>query len=514
MEKNTVFIRNRQELEHIIITKHGEGWSIRELSRSFNLGRNTVRRIIRSGKARRDEGCPTLPDKKTPRSSKLDPHLPLIRQILDSYPDITGERLYDKLKEAGYKGGITIVRQRLREIRPRPKRTPTVRFETEPGLQGQMDWSLYTIPFRRTGKTQVLCFSYILGFSRRHYIDFTINRKFHTLIRRHQDAFRHFDGVPKQCLYDGEKTILLRWEAGQPVYNPSFIDFITHYCCKPLACRPGRPQTKGKIEAPFQYVEKNFLNGRTFQDLDALKEKAQWWLQEKSDLHIHDTTGRPPLELFLHEEQAALIPLPHHHYDSSEVALRICRIDGFLEFETNLYSVPYEYVADILTLKATEHEIFIYRPDLAVVAHHERLAPGMSKKVEKVEHRTCKKIRYGLEPVKEAFLRLGDGAPIFLPGLKKKFPRSSGFHARSILRLKENYHSDDINRALHHANRYHAFSAKAIEHILQARAQPRTLESIRNDRARKSLKHSLPTIKQRSLKEYGDLLSPREDEHE
>ena len=54
----------------------------------------------------------------------------------------------------------------------------------------------------------------------------------------------------------------------------------------------------------------------------------------------------------------------------------VCRVDGFLEHETNFYSVPYEYIADILTVKATEREIIVYSPDLRVIAHHERKTHG------------------------------------------------------------------------------------------------------------------------------------------
>jgi transposase len=139
---------------------------------------------------------------------------------------------------------MTILRECLLKLNPRPKRDPIIRFETEPGRQGQMDWSPYTIDFERGGRTEVLCFSYVLGFSRRQYIDFTLNRQFHTLIRRHVDAFEYFGGVPRECLYDGEKTIILRWEAGRPIFNPSFVIFITHYDCRPVACRPKTPRTK------------------------------------------------------------------------------------------------------------------------------------------------------------------------------------------------------------------------------------------------------------------------------
>ncbi len=491
---------------------HSAGWSIHGLARHFQMGRNRVRRILRKNESKRDEGHDILAEKKrAPRESKLDSYRSFIESELKEFPDITGVRLYEKLQDKGFDGGKTIVTDLLRKIRPRPKKEPVVRFETAPGVQGQMDWSPYTIDFTRTGKTKVLCFSYLLGFSRRHYIDFTMDRKFFTMIRRHRDAFEYFGGTPLTCLYDGEKTVILRWEGGVPVYNPAFVEFITHYQCRPVACRRGRPETKGKVERPFYYVELNFFNGRKFQDFDDLRARARWWLTNRSDVHIHETTRRPPLELFLEKEKRALLPLPDHPYDASEVVLRVCRMDGFLEHDTNLYSVPYDYVADILTLKATENEIFIYSPHLELITSHERLPYGARDESTNPDHRMSKKIRYGLEPVKEAFLGLGPNASTFLDGLKEKYPRNSGFHARYILQLKENYLVDDIDRCLSHATKYYAFDGKAVERVLKARAKPRTLESFRNARAKKTLGEALPEIRQRSLDEYCRLLSNEEE---
>jgi transposase len=509
-----VFVRNRQDLEHQIILMHAEGWSIRALSRRFNMGRNTIRRILRKNQEKRDKGHDVL-DHRRPlaRKSKLDVFKPVIKALLEQYPDMTGVRVHETLSENGFDGGQSIVRGYLRKIRPRPKKEPVVRFETPPGYQGQMDWSPYTLKFTRSGRQTVLCFSYILGFSRRQYIDFTTDRRFHTLIRRHQDAFAHFGGVPATCLYDGEKTVILRWEAGQPVYNPAFVAFITHYHCRPVACLPGRAQTKGKIEAPFQYIEKNLLNGRTFDDLSDLRQTAAWWLANRSDVHVHDTTGQKPLELFLEQEKAALRSLPTHPYDSAEVALRVCRVDGFLEHETNLYSVPYEYIADILTVKATESEIIVYSPDLRVIAHHERKPMGASITVEDPDHRQSEKVRYGLEPVKATFLSLGDGAQAFLDGLKGRHRHYCGFQARYILRLKEHYHCDDIHAALVHAAKYYAFDGKAVERILKARHTPRRLEQMSTGSAAQCAA-LLPEIKQRPLEAYSDLLKESGNDHD
>lgn len=93
-------------------------------------------------------------------------------------------------------------------------------------------------------------------------------------------------------------------------------------------------------------------------------------------------------------------------------------------------------------------------------------------------------------------------------GLKQSQRRNCGFHARYILQLKQHYHADDINRALAHAGKYHAFDAKAIERILKARAKERSLESVRNEQARRILQQALPEVRQRPLDEYSRLLQP------
>jgi hypothetical protein len=290
------------------------------------------------------------------------------------------------------------------------------------------------------------------------------------------------------------------------LFNPAFAAFITHYQCRPIACQRGRPQTKGKVERPFQYIEHNLLGGRKFRDLAELKECAKWWMREKSDLHVHSTTGRPPLELFLEREQDALQPLPRHPYDCSEVFLRVCNIEGYIAFETNLYPVPYEYVADILTMKATEHEIMIYSADLDLLVRHERQIAGSVTRLSGHAIHGARKIRYGLEPIHDQFIAIGEHSRAFLEGLKGRHPRNCGYHARHILQKKEKYHCDDIDKAMAHASRYQAYDCKAIERILTAKATPRTLEALRNEKAAAELRKTLPEIKQRPLEEYAFLL--------
>jgi hypothetical protein len=58
-----------------------------------------------------------------------------------------------------------------------------------------------------------------------------------------------------------------------------------------------------------------------------------------------------------------------------------------------------------------------------------------------------------------------------------------------------------------HAMRYQAFEGRAIERILGAKATPRTLESVRNERARRELQQALPPITQRPLDQVPFLFS-------
>ena len=150
-------------------------------------------------------------------------------------------------------------------------------------------------------------------------------------IRGHVRAFEHLGGVAATCLYDNMKVVVERHEGDEPVYNTRFLAFATHYGFRPVACRPRRPQTKGKLERPFYFVETNLLSGRGFRSLEHLNEVTAWWLAEVADVRIHRQTRRRPIDMHA-EEVPHLIPLPERPYEVAEVVYRTVDVEGFISY--------------------------------------------------------------------------------------------------------------------------------------------------------------------------------------
>ncbi len=348
--------RTTADLVNLVVHLERIGRSQRWIARELGLSRNTVRAVLERQRSRRDRGHSALPQRVT-RPSKLDDYADDIAELLRDFPRITAVRLHEELIARGFDGGYTIVKDRLRLVRPEPVKAPVERFETAPGKQGQQDWSPYTLDFERVGRRRVSAFGLLLGYCRRVYLHFCEREDFYTLIRQHRAAFEYFGGVPEEILYDGQKAVVLRWEAGEPIYNPRFLVFATHYRFRPKGVR--RPELKGKKERHFLYVEKNLLNGRRFSDPDDLNATTRWWLEHRADVREHGTTGERPIDRFA-QEAPALLPLPAHPYDDAELAYRVVSVEGFIQWDTTTYSVPVAHILQVVPVRATADEVIVY----------------------------------------------------------------------------------------------------------------------------------------------------------
>jgi hypothetical protein len=303
------------------------------------------------------------------------------------------------------------------------------------------------------------------------------------------------------------KVVVSRHDGDEPIYNTRFLAFATHYGFRPRACRPRRPQTKGKIERQFHYVEVNLLNGRTFQSLEHLNQTAEWWLANVADVRVHRETKRRPIDMHA-EEQPRLLPLPAHPYDADPVVYRNVNVEGFLSYRQNFYSAPWRYIGAVLPVRIGESELVVYSPTLEEIARHPRMPRTVvGRKVETPAHRPSLNRREQLETLRQRFEELGPIGLRFFDRLLE-VQRHGKAQAKKVLMLLSVYRRSDLQGALERALRYGAVSSQAVERILAVGAKPKPLLEALADEEREHLDSLLnsESVGPRSTGDYQSLL--------
>ena len=492
-----------------VVQRRQQGASMRSIALALGISRGAVQRVLSQVDAQRSG--PSPPPVRPRRPSILDPFEPLLKELLDRYPNLTVERALQELRARGFTGRYTIVRQRVKRLRPRAAPVPVPRFETEPGMQSQMDHGVYDIDFVREGRRRVYLFSYLLGYSRRAYLRFVESMDLPTTLREHVHAFHHLGGAARVCLYDNFKAVVVRHDADGPLYNPKFLAFATHYGFRPQACQVRRPQTKGKVERAFHYVEVNLLNGRTFDTLDHLNEVTAQWLADVADVRVlHDFKESPRDR---HErERPHLLPLPARDFDTALVVYRHVNVEGFVAHRLNFYSVPWSYIGQVLPVRIDDGEAIVYSTGLDEIARHP-LVPAPRTGVRQL----TKSHHPGGDPeertrlLRQRFAELGPVGTAFLDGLLAKQVQGK-LQAQHLLVLTARYARADVGAALDRAVRFGAFSLAAVRRILEARARPKPLLDELAERQRDALDPALreDVIGPRPTSDYQHLLSAEE----
>jgi transposase len=350
----------------VILELHQQGLSVSAIARRTGLTRGTVRKYVTLGAE------PPAYGPRSPRLTRLTPFERYLRDRIAAFPDLTGSRLHREIRELGYGGGYTVVKDFPREVRPRQSAGFEVRFETPPGRQAQVDFAHFRTVFTDEPDAEriVWLFSLVLGHSRMQWGRFVLHQDLQTLLRCHAAAFEALGGVPGEILYDRMRTVFHREDAadGHIIYNAALRAFAEHYHYQPKACRPYRAQTKGKVERPFRYVREDFFLGRGFRDLDDLNTQFRQWLDQVANRRTHATTRRVVTEHFA-EEQPHLQALPAGPFQAVlQLERRITR-DGMISLDGNLYSVPNATRRRAVEVHSTASEVRILEDGHLIAVH-------------------------------------------------------------------------------------------------------------------------------------------------
>jgi len=481
-------------LEDWVMIKHmhKQGVPKTRIARELGLDPKTVSKAINEDEP--PEG------KRQSRGSILDPYKDYIKQRLDKY-DLTGVRLLREIKERGYAGSYTIVKDYVRQVKGAKPKPAFVRFETDPGEQAQVDWSRFGWTEFDGKRMKLWCFSMILGYSRTLYIQFTHSQNLVVLGQAHINAFRYFGGVTDTILYDNMTTVVLSREGKKIHWNPRFMDFASYYGFVPRLCLPRRKETKGKVERPYSYINSSFFIGSEFVSLSDLNEKSRNWLDYVANVRIHGTTQVIPFDRLKEEN---LNPLRGEDYVLEHSEMRKSHKDCYISFEANRYSVPYQYSCRDLAIKLKGEDLQVFYGDELIATHKVSYQKGQM--ITNPEHfKGIPKPAYpsGVRAIREVFLAHFPKANPFLDGLVKAKYGNARYHILKILDLLEEYPKDIIEAAIQRATFYGAFESSTIRNICRQGEIPKP----RQEKIELTGKRPLTfyPVQERSLSYYSQL---------
>lgn len=438
------------------------GWSDRKIARALRIDRASVKKYFTA---------PTPVRKRVVKGSKLDPYRELINQLLEQDPDVSAPVVLQKLMDSGFDGRITIVRDYLRQVRgSRKKRKAYTRFESPPGKQMQVDWGHFgSLPYGDT-RRKLYALVVIEAFSRMLFVRFTHSQDQASLHQGLLDAFGFFGGSPEELVVDNMATAVVERLGAIVRFNAAFLAFLRPFGVTPVACNPGAPYEKGKVESAVKYLRKNFMPLRRFADLDDVNRQTAHWLDTVANVRIHQSTGKPPIDRF---EQVKLRPLPPLLPDCRQTVSALVHKDFAVRFDANTYSAPPWTIGKQVTLKADGATVTLYLGGKRICAHPRSWQ--RKKRIETPTHRQqVKKLRKRLWHNQQvaAFTSLGPVAVDYLEALgdagqpiKKQVKR--------LLVLKDRYGSQALIRALEHATAAKAWGADYVENIVHQHAVPK-----------------------------------------
>ncbi len=340
------------------------------LARETKLSRDTVRKYLQ-------EGVQPHKSKGRTRPSKLDPHKEFLSEQFD-YGNFNCESLFDRLRDRGFTGGITILREYVRQYRPEPEKLSvpgrTMRFETLPGEQVQMDWGFVSyLDGRRKKQKKLACLVMICGLSRMRYVEFFTSARQENLFIGMIHAFQYFGGIPETILTDNMKSVVQSRNKFSVVFNPKYEVFMSELGFSTRLCKVRTPQTKGKSERLVDYVKNNFFPGREFGNLVELNVQAQHWCDQVND-KTHGTTGLVPAEE-LEEERRHLKILPGMEVLDRYLWLqRSVNLDGMISYEGSKYGIIYSCHEKKVRITRQGGQVLIIGSDGSLVGEYQIVA--------------------------------------------------------------------------------------------------------------------------------------------
>jgi transposase len=444
------------------------------------------------------------------RASMLDAYKPFVAETLEQHPRLRATRLFEMIRDRGYRGSVVQLRRHVATIRPTP-REAFLRLVTLAGEQAQVDWGHFGTIRVGHAKRPLSCFVMVLSWSRAVFARFALDQTMESFMRGHVEAFAAFRGVPRTILYDNLKSVVLDRAGDHVRFNEAMLLMAGHYHFAPKPCAPYRGNEKGKVERTIQYLRHGFFAARRFSSVEDLNAQLAEWIKRVA--HARKVPGDPAGRLVsaaLEEERPLLLALPEHPWNCELVKPVASGKQPYIRFDRNDYSIPHWLAGKPLTLVASETLVRITNGSHVFATHarsyDEKQVIEDHAHIEELarEKRRAHELR-GRDRLRAAC----PSADAFVEALALRGEHLGGQVSR-LLKLLDRYDKAELEIALKDALARGAIGAASVAHVLdqRARAQKRApvLDVVLPDDPRVRDLHVTP----HALDTYDSLAKPKD----
>lgn len=465
-----------------LIHRLRSGDTERRIARDLHVSRPTIHKyhLLADEHGFLDPGTPVPehavllqalgPAPQPPRTvSTVEPHRETVQKLLDDGVEMVAihARLRDDHK---YTGTYSSVRRFVHHICPSEPEA-VVRVHTAPGEEAQVDFgsvgSLYD-PVRGCARPAYV-FVATLSFSRHQYAELVFDQKIPTWIGLHRRAFAFWGGVPHRLVPDNLKPAVVQILVDGPVLGEAYRRMAQHYGFLVSPTRPATPEHKGKVENGVHYVQRNFMAGQQFADIDAANSRLLAWVMEVAGTRRHGTTHQAPLQLFRDQEQAALLPLPAEPFSLCAVKPVKVHADCHVVIDGSYYSVSYRHIGHTLDAYIFERVVQLFQGTDLVATHERARAAGVW--CTRNEHYPADKAAY-LEHTpqrcRQIAQRIGPATMQVVERLLSDRPLDHLRSVQAIIRCEETVGAQRLEAAAARALHFGEPTSRRIKDILNA----------------------------------------------
>jgi transposase len=216
------------------------GWGVKRIAAELGCARNTVRHWLAQG-----DWCPVA---SPSRSKKLDGLSDWLRECFFRHGGNADVLRQELAREKAISVSLRTVERAVAPLRREliAQARATVRFETQPGEQLQIDFGERRVLVGGV-KVQVFLFVATLGYSRRLHVRAYGHEKQDSWFDGMESAFGAFGGVPREVLLDNAKALILH-------HDPASREVVLHPRLRAVS---GSHQGQGRARRRLRQVERD-----------------------------------------------------------------------------------------------------------------------------------------------------------------------------------------------------------------------------------------------------------------